>query len=247
MDVSLPPSIPSGLRLASSFLAQLSALGPLGHSELRLLEATGCRTEKVARGETVLGCDAPQREVAVLASGSATLVQTLNGKTAALWTHLPGDLIGADDSLCELSQRVVIASSDSCLDYIDRCRFEQLSGQDAGIGRRLDLIARRERLMQDLHMASLMTHGAEHRLKYFLLRTHERIGSVSAVASERFKLPFTQTELGALLNFTSIYASRLISRLRVQEEIDMDRRYYRLRARDLWIEETGYRPIPFGI
>ncbi len=165
-----------------------------------------------------------------------------NGATRRQITRifLPGEMIGLAELAVRRSGHEVRMQTDGRLcrfpkrkigDLIETlprlaALFVALSG--------LDQVALRDRL------GVLATAPAEERLFHLMLDLRARLSVENVGSGKRFRMPFTQEEIGSAIGTTSVTVNKILKRLRESGAIEIDRPYYRILDREGMATRIGF-------
>ncbi len=90
------------------------------------------------------------------------------------------------------------------------------------------------------HAASLGAMDATGKLKFWLLQLRSRLEVANVGLGNRFRVPFSQVEIGQAVGLTSIYVNKLLRRFVENGEIEIERPYIRLLAREQWEKDCEF-------
>jgi CRP-like cAMP-binding protein len=90
------------------------------------------------------------------------------------------------------------------------------------------------------HAASLGAMDATMKMKFFLLHLRSRLAVANVGLGNRFRVPFSQVEIGQAVGLTSIYVNKLLRSFIAKGEIEIERPYFRLLQREEWEADVEF-------
>lgn len=211
-------------------------------SQERLFIANMERDERPRRkGRPIIGLGDLTDGIMVLKSGWAVVkAESSDGRSQILRIYLPGEVIGMAELGTVYSNHRVLMQTDGTVCPFPRkgltpllTDFPRLAALLIAVGS-LDQVALRH------HASCLGSMDAKGKLKFFLLQLRSRLQVANIGLGNRFQVPFSQVEIGQAVGLTSIYVNKLLRTFVDASEIEIERPYVRLLAREKWEEETEF-------
>lgn len=193
------------------------------------------------KGRPVVSVGDRSEGVMVLKSGWAVVkADSSDGRSQILRVYLPGEVIGlAEIGTTHANHRVVMQTDGMICPFPRKglaplfSDYPRLSALLAALGS-LDQTALRH------HASSLGSMDATNKLKFWLLQLRSRLEVANVGLGNRFRVPFSQVEIGQAVGLTSIYVNKLLRGFVENGEIEIDRPYVRLLKRDEWEKDCEF-------
>jgi CRP-like cAMP-binding protein len=211
----------------------------VGDGDRVLRRAFAAAPQRLLPANAPLVGEGARREHAVLIRhGWAASVRTLpDGRRIIPEVHLPGDVVGLDVLLRPRADHGIRALTPLVYHALPRNELQALCGALS-----LSVL---DHLLRDYErvraLAELLARAsAEERLAAFLVSLHDRLKRRQLVASQSFRLPMTQQDIGDHLGLTVVHVNRVLQRLGQQGIVAREqRRLIRLRDLDRLVALAG--------
>ncbi|MBM7070062.1 Crp/Fnr family transcriptional regulator [Actibacterium sp. 188UL27-1] len=236
------PPAPRGRQATatSSVRNRLSKYVRLTGGELDFIDRSEDDPEPIAKGDK-LSQQGEGGDIVVLQSGWAVL-KSYNKSSGhqILRVFLPGEFVGLSEIGTPQMEHQISMQTSGVVSRLSRRAFY------SGVSRlprlnalllalvSLDLQAFRH------HGSCMRSMSAESNLKFFLLQLRSRLKVAGVGSGDRFHVPFSQVEIGQAVGLTSIYVNKLLRGFRERGELEIDRPYFRLLAREQWKADTDF-------
>jgi len=173
--------------------------------------------------------------VMVLKAGWAVVkADSSDGSSQILRVYLPGEVMGlAEIGTTHASHRVVM-QTDGIICPFPRQGLSPLFSDYPRLSALLAALSSLDQTALRHHAGSLGSMDATNRLKFWLLQLRSRLEVANVGLGNRFRVPFSQVEIGQAVGLTSIYVNKLLRGFVADGEIEIDRPYVRLLKRDQW-------------
>ncbi|WP_299682149.1 Crp/Fnr family transcriptional regulator [uncultured Roseobacter sp.] len=225
---------------ASSVRNRLSKYVRLTGEELDFIERSEDDPKPITKGDK-LSQHNEDGDIVVLQSGWAVL-KSYNKSSGhqILRVFLPGEFVGLSEIGTPQVEHQISMQTSGVVSRLSRRAFY------SGVSRlprlnalllalvSLDLQAFRH------HGSCMRSMSAESNLKFFLLQLRSRLKVPGVGTGDRFHVPFSQVEIGQAVGLTSIYVNKLLRALRERGELEIDRPYFRLLAREQWEKDIEF-------
>ncbi len=193
------------------------------------------------KGSPVVGLGDVTEGIVVLKSGWAVVkADSADGRSQILRIYLPGEIIGLAEIGSTHAYHRVVMQTDGAICPFPRkglapliINYPRLASLLIAVGS-LDQIALRH------HAGCLGSMDASRKLKFFLLQLRARLEVANVGLGNRFQVPFSQVEIGQAVGLTSIYVNKILRSFVAADEIEIERPYFRLLAREAWEAETEF-------
>ena len=225
----------------SCLVSRLSRFVTLTDRECDFIAEMERDERPLTKGSLVVSVGDPTEGIVVLKSGWAVVTADIaDGRSQILRIYLPGEIIGlAELGASEAHHRIAMQTDGTICPFPRKglapliVDYPRLAALLIGIGS-LDQIALRH------HASSLGSMDAARKLKFFLLQLRSRLAVANVGLGNRFHVPFSQVEIGQAVGLTSIYVNKMLRSFVAAGEIEIERPYFRLLAREKWEEETDF-------
>lgn len=217
----------------------------------RYVELTGREQEFIAdmerderprpKGRTIISAGEQTDGVLVLKSGWAVVkAENGDGYSQILRIYLPGEIVGmAELGLRDANHRIVM-QTDGTICPFPRKALTPLISDYPRLAALLIAVGSLDQVALRHHASCLGSMDAAKRLKFFLLQLRSRLEVANVGLGNRFQVPFSQVEIGQNVGLTSIYINKLLKQFREAGEIEIDRPYVRLLAREKWESDVEF-------
>ncbi|WP_324754957.1 Crp/Fnr family transcriptional regulator [Roseovarius sp. Pro17] len=195
----------------------------------------------LAKGRPVTSVGDPTKGVMVLKSGWAVVkAEGKDGRSQILRIYLPGEVIGlAEIGSTHTSHRIVM-QTDGIICPFPRKGLAPLLTDYPRLAALLIAVGSLDQIALRHHAACLGSMDASRKLKFFLLQLRARLEVANVGLGNRFRVPFSQVEIGQAVGLTSIYVNKMLRAFIAAGEIEVERPYFRLLDRDNWEKDTEF-------
>ena len=224
----------------SCLVRRLSAFVSLTDKESRFIASLEDDAVEHRAGDVLIDA-AETPGIMVLNSGWALSRVTKKGESAVVRIFLPGEVIG----LAELGVKrhvgqQVVMQTEGVVCPFNRIAIRELYSEMPRLAALLMAISGLDQVTLRDRLASSFVSEAEERLMWYLLDLRARLAVAGVGSGNRFRVPFTQAEIGQAIGVTSIYISRMFSTLVRDGWLEIDRPYYRLLRREEMEERISF-------
>ncbi len=236
------PPAPKGRQATavSSVRNRLSKYVRLTAGELDFIDRSEVDPEPIAKGDK-LSQHGEAGDIVVLQSGWAVL-KSYNKSSGhqILRVFLPGEFVG----LCEIGapqmEHQISMQTSGVVSRLSRRAFYQgVSGLPRLNALLLALLSLDLQALRR-HNSCMRSMNAESNLKFFFLQLRSRLKVPGVGSGDRFHVPFSQVEIGQAVGLTSVYVNKLLRGFKEQGELEIDRPYFWLLAREQWKTEVDF-------
>lgn len=222
-----PSSRPVHIACHGCTVSRLCLPFSLDETEVNRLESIIKYSRPLHKHDYLTRAGDPVQHIYALRSGAfKTYLLTPDGGDHITGFHLPGELIGLDaigaDRYCSYS--VALETSQVC--SIPLRQLEELAGLIPSLRRQLLQVLSREIHTEHQHQCHAR-ESAEQRLAAFLLNLSSRYGK-RGYSESNFVMPMSRCDIGNYLGITTETVSRLFSRFRDLQLLDINGREVRL-------------------
>lgn len=193
------------------------------------------------KGRTVVSVAAASEGIVVLKSGWAVVkADSSNGRSQILRVYLPGEVIGMAEIGSTHANHRVVMQTDGMICPFPRQGLAPLLSDYPRLGALLTAIGSLDPIALRHHASSLGSKDATGKLKFWLFQLRARLEVANVGLGNRFRVPFSQVEIGQAVGLTSIYINKLLCRFVENGGIEIDRPYVRLLRRDTWEKDCDF-------
>ncbi|SPJ25387.1 Crp/Fnr family transcriptional regulator [Palleronia abyssalis] len=216
----------------------------LSDNERAFIESMENTPRQMKKGEVLVSKGAKTNKLYVVKWGwSIVSAREVTGRRAILRTYLPGEVIGLAEIGSPVAPHDIFMSTDGAVCPFPRASLGRIYEQAPRLAALLTAISSAEQVILRELLLAVGRMPAEDRLILFLLTLLDRLSVAGAETSSRFHVPLSQSEIGDALCLTSVYVSRLFTKLRREGQIELEDRHIRLQDRAGLEERVGYAPL----
>jgi len=198
-------------------LRQTSAFAGNTPEEIEFIQAFKKREIQVAAGRTIMSEGDHSGELYTLLSGWAFRYRTLrDGRRQILNFLLPGDFVGLQEQLEQVSPHGIEALSNTRLCVFPRKRLWDLYSKHPSLGFDITWLSAHEELIVDENLLSAGRRTAAERIAMLLIHLYKRAESVGLVGPEGVHLPLTQQHIADALGLSLVHTNKTMRRLKTQ-------------------------------
>lgn len=225
----------------SCLISRLSRYVSLTQAERTFIADIEKDEQPRKKGRPIVSVGDPTEGIMVLKTGWAVVrADTSDGRSQILRIYLPGEVMGMAEIGSSRANHRMVMQTDGTICPFPRhglapllTDHPRLAALLMSVGS-LDLIALRH------HASCLGSMDATGKLKFFLLQLRSRLAVANIGLGNRFQVPFSQVEIGQAVGLTSIYVNKLLRAFVLAKEIEIDRPYVRLLARERWEKDIDF-------
>lgn len=193
------------------------------------------------KNRPVVSVGDPVDGVMVLKSGWAVVkADSSDGRSQILRVYLPGEVMGlAEIGSSHASHRIVM-QTDGMICPFPRKGLSPLFSDYPRLAALLISVSSLDQIALRHHASCLGSMDATGKLKFWLLQLRSRLEVANVGLGNRFQVPFSQVEIGQAVGLTSIYVNKLLRGFVANGEIEIDRPYIRILAREQWEKDCEF-------
>ncbi len=201
-----PPCRDCGLR-------KLDAFKPANADEIAFIQGLKIAHLRVGAQQTLIHEGRPAG-LYTLYSGWAFRYKSLSdGRRQILNFLLPGDLIGLQDEIAQLSPHSVDTLTDVELCEFSRDRLWDLYRQQPRLGYEITWLASQEEMLVDESLLSVGRRSAAERIGMLLLRLYKRAAALGMVRQGRVPFPINQQHIADAVGLSLVHTNKTMRRL----------------------------------
>ena len=225
----------------SCLVTRLSRYAPIGSREAQFLARMELAEERLPAGGVIQKAGEPVDAVFVLKQGWAVQrAQLRGGRTAILRVNLPGELMGFAEIGPTTAAHTLAMKTEGTVCRFPRAGLTSLFRDVPRLAALFTAVGSLDHVALGDKAAALGLYTAEERLVHFLLDLRARLAVSTPGIGNRFRLPFSQVEIGQAVGLTSIYVNRLLRNMVREGQIEIERPYVRLLDRAGMERRIGY-------
>lgn len=193
------------------------------------------------KGRAVVSVGDPTDGIMVLKSGWAVVkYDTSDGRSQILRVYLPGEVMGLAEIGSSHANHRIVMQTDGIICPFPRKGLAPLFSDYPRLAALLLAVGSLDQIALRHHAGCLGAMDATDKLKFFLLQLRSRLVVANVGLGNRFQVPFSQVEIGQAVGLTSIYVNKLLRSFVNAGEIEIERPYVRLLARDKWEKDVEF-------
>ena len=228
-------------KYSSCLVSRLSRYVELTDDECAFIAEMEKDEQPRSKGRPIIGLGDRTDGIMVLKSGWAVVkAESSDGRSQILRIYLPGEVIGMAELGTIYSNHRVVMQTDGAICPFPRKGLARLLIEYPRLAALLIAIGSLDQVALRHHASCLGSMDARNKLKFFLLQLRSRLQVANIGLGNRFQVPFSQVEIGQAVGLTSIYVNKLLRSFISSGEIEFERPYMRLMARETWEEETEF-------
>lgn len=199
--------------------------------------ALGARQVILHRGQKTNGLQVLKKGWAVVRS------RTVRGRSHILRIYLPGEVIGLGELGLDHALHTIAMQTDGVICPFPREGLPELMARYPRLSALLNALSSIDQIALRDQCAALGLMTAEDRLIQWLLQLHARLSVANEGMGDRFRLPFSQAEIGEAVGMTSVYVNKLLRKLATEGRIRVDRPYIELLDREGMANQVNFADI----
>lgn len=193
------------------------------------------------KGGPVVGLGDATEGIVVLKSGWAVVkAENADGRNQILRVYLPGEVIGLAEIGATHAHHSIVMQTDGTVCPFPRRGLAPLITDYPRLAALLIALGSLDQIALRHHASCLGSMDATRKLKFFLLQLRSRLAVANVGLGNRFQVPFSQVEIGQAVGLTSIYVNKVLRSFVTARELEIERPYFRLLAREKWEAETDF-------
>ena len=213
--------------------SERSFLSRMEESERKL----GARQVILHRGQRTNGLHVLKRGWAVVRSRS------VRGRSHILRIYLPGEVIGLGELGLTHASHTIAMHTEGVVCPFPRNGLPELMARAPRLAALLNALSSLDQIALRDQCAALGLMTAEDRLIQWLLQLHARLRVAGEGADGRFRLPFSQAEIGEAVGMTPVYVNKLLKKLSTEGRIRVERPYMHLLDLDGLVNQVDFSDV----
>ena len=232
-------------------LRQGSAFAQNSSEEIAFIQQFKTRSVAFETGTTIIAEGSASEDLYTLYSGWAFRFKTLtDGRRQILNILLPGDLVGLQEKLQDVSSHGVEA-----LTAVSLCRFArnglwELYRNHPGLGYDITWIAASQKDVLDENLLSVGRRNATERVATLLVQLYKRVKAIGQARETTIDFPLTQQHIADALGLSLVHTNKTLRRLTklgfhriVGGELTVNNPAALQRVADYYLSEERVRPL----
>ncbi len=225
----------------SCLVTRLSRYAAISEREAEFLARMEEAEERLDAGSVIQSPGDPVEAVYVLKHGWAVQrAQIRDGRTAILRVYLPGEVMGLAEIGPMTALHTLAMRTEGAICRFPRAGLTPLFQELPRLAALFTAVSSLDHMALRDKVAALGLFSAEDRLIHFLLDLRARLAVGTIGLGNRFRMPFSQVEIGQAVGLTSIYVNRLLRGMVRDGRIEIERPYVRLLDRAAMERRIGY-------
>lgn len=217
----------------SCLVTRLGRFVELNDDERDLLARMEENEVPMAAREVVLERGARADKLHVLKQGWAVVrSRPIRGRTHILRVYLPGEVVGLAELGCEHAHHRVVMQTEGVVCPFPRAGLPELMARTPRLSALLQALSSIDQIALRDQCVALGLMTAEDRLVRWLLQIHARLRVADPDLGDRFRLPFSQAEMGEAVGMTPVYVNKLLRKLSEEGRLRASRPYVELLDRE---------------
>lgn len=225
----------------SCLVSRLSRFVDLTDHERDFLARMENDERPVLKGHHIVRSGDLTEGIMILKSGWAVVkADSSDGRSQILRIYLPGEIVGlAEIGTTHASHRVLMQTDGVICPFPRRGLGPLITGYPR-LAALLIAVSSLDQIALRHQASCLGSMDAPRKLKFFLLQLRARLKVANVGLGNQFQVPFSQAEIGQAVGLTSIYVNKLLRSFVAVGELQIDRPYFRILAREDWETATGF-------
>ena len=149
--------------------------------------------------------------------------RSVRGRSHILRVYLPGEVIGLGELGLAHAPHTISMHTDGVVCPFPREGLPELMMRAPRLSALLNALASIDQIALRDHCAALGLMTAEDRLIQWLLQLRARLAVADETIGGRFRLPFSQAEIGEAVGMTPVYVNKLLRKLSEEGRIRVER------------------------
>lgn len=225
----------------SCLSSRLSRFVSLTQAECGFIQEMEKDEHQRRKGRPVISVGDATEGIMVLKAGWAVVkADSADGRSQILRVYLPGEVMGLAEIGSSHANHRVIMQTDGTICPFPRRGLAPLFIDYPRLGALLTALGSLDQIALRHHASSLGSMDASNKLKFWLLQLRSRLEVANVGLGNRFRVPFSQVEIGQAVGLTSIYVNKLLRKFVDNGDIEIERPYFRLLKRDEWEKDCEF-------
>ena len=197
----------------------------------------GARQVILNRGQRTDGLHVLKHGWAVVRSRS------VRGRSHILRIYLPGEVIGLGELGTNNAPHTISMHVEGVVCPFPRDGLAELMARAPRLSALLHALSSLDQIALRDQCAALGLMTAEDRLIHWLLQLHARLSVADEGLGDRFRLPFSQAEIGEAVGMTPVYVNKLLRKLTDEGRIKVERPYIDLLDREGLVNQVNFSDV----
>jgi CRP-like cAMP-binding protein len=177
----------------------------------------GARQVVINRGQRTDGLHVLKRGWAIVRSRS------VRGRSHILRIYLPGEVMGLGELGTQTAPHTISMHTEGVVCPFPREGLAELMARAPRLSALLHALSSIDQIALRDQCAALGLMTAEDRLIQWLLQLHARLCVANEGMGDRFRLPFSQAEIGDAVGMTPVYVNKLLRKLTEEGRLRIER------------------------
>ena len=230
----------------SCLVTRLSRYVELTRSERSVLAGLEESERKLGARQVILNRGQRTDGLCVLKEGWAIVrSRSVRGRSHILRVYLPGEVIGLGELGLARAPHTISMHTDGVVCPFPREGLPELMMRAPRLSALLNALASLDQIALRDHCAALGLMTAEDRLIQWLLQLRARLAVADEGIGDRFRLPFSQAEIGEAVGMTPVYVNKLLRKLSEEGRIRVERPFITLLDREGLENQVNFSDV-FG-
>ncbi|UWR21240.1 Crp/Fnr family transcriptional regulator [Sulfitobacter sp. S190] len=225
----------------SCLISRLSRFVALTEAECAFVASMEKDERACRKGHPVVNIGDVSEGVTVLKSGWAVVKSgSAKGPSQILRIYLPGEVMGIAELGSSHANHQIVMLTDGTVCPFPRKGLAPLFNDYPRLAALLMSLSSLDQIALRHHANSLASMDAANKLKYWLLQLRSRLEVANVGLGNRFRVPFSQVEIGQAVGMTSIYVNKLLRKFVDEGDLEIERPYFRLLKREVWEHDCEF-------
>ena len=183
-------------------------------TEIEFIQQFKTRSLKLDAGTVIIGEGLPSEDLYTLYSGWAFRFKSLtDGRRQILNFVLPGDFIGLQEKMADISPHGVEAVTEVSLCRFNRNGLWELYRNHPGLGYDITWIAANQKGALDENLLSVGRRNATERVATLLVQLYKRLKAVGQARGTTISFPINQQHIADALGLSLVHTNKTLRRL----------------------------------
>ena len=169
--------------------------------------------------------------------------RTVRGRSHILRIYLPGEVMGLGELGLSYAPNTISMHTEGVVCPFPREALPELMARMPRLSALLNALSSLDQIALRDQCTALGLMTAEDRLIQWLLQLRARLGVANEGIGERFRVPFSQAEIGEAVGMTPVYVNKLLRKLGEEGRIRVERPYVELLDREGLENQVGFSDI----
>ena len=183
-------------------------------AEIEFIQQFKTRALKLDAGTLIIGEGLPSEDLYTLFAGWAFRFKTLtDGRRQILNFLLPGDFIGLQEKMADVSPHGVASITAVALCRFDRSGLWELYRNHPGLGYDVTWIAANQKDILDENLLSVGRRNATERVATLLVQIFKRLKAIGQARGATIDFPLNQQHIADALGLSLVHTNKTLRRL----------------------------------